>query len=268
MTTKMRRQRPGRGAVAGLAVVLLVLLGSAWPGTLRAGETLELEVSGQRLIFEAPEDYCILDPARRGDRLALEMVRRGVAPQNRLLAYFMNCRDYRDLQAGTVKLVNRFALIMIPGVNVNPDPHHRNLSRAAFVSQLRAYFSSDDFMRQVYGMTHEKFDDLDLDHVLMTEQLGEEITGEPRRLLEETRSEILAGRLNLFSLGDDEESAYVGYAIPFAGETQAGVGAMSLVNEISIMIASYGMPASVRLYDELKQEAGWMMRRAIDLSEG
>jgi hypothetical protein len=106
-----------------------------------------------------------------------------------------------------------------------------------------------------------------MDHVLLSETVDESLTAEQRRALEQVRSDVLAGRMSFFPLDADSHAAYVGYSIPFEEEIQAGVGAMTLVNEISIMIAVYDTPARLELYEEMKSEANWMVRKAIAASE-
>ncbi|MGF1609747.1 MAG: hypothetical protein ACFCUQ_10150 [Kiloniellales bacterium] len=250
--------------VAGLAILSATALATH---LTESPGPVQMVISGQSLAFEAPPGYCAFDQGIETDRLAFEITARALAPENRLLAHFMNCEDYRRMHAGTLDRVGRFALVMIPGVQANSSPRHRGMSRAAFIGQLTEAFESEAVMKQVSGMIQQKFADLDLDHVLLSETLDENLTAEQRRILEQLRSDVLAGRFSFFPLDADNYAAYVGHSVPLEKEIQAGVGAVTLVNEIAIMISVYDTPARLELYEELKGVANWMVRKAIAASE-
>jgi hypothetical protein len=254
---------------AAAAVLLAVVLGLFPVTAPKAAPVIErLHFGGQPLAFEVPDGLCVVDKSKKVDAFVFESMRRALATTNTLLAYWIDCDDYRKLHAGTLQELGRYVLVMSPKTT-SPRPLTRT-SRAEHIELTAALYQSPAFMAAVNKLIKKEFREREFTEIFVEDMLagtGSDAIAQGKEELEEIRQQILNGEINLFPLGQDETAAYLGYAIPNGPAVRAGVGAATLINTIPLILVSYDIPASKGLYSELHRQISGITARAIAISE-
>ena len=255
--------------VTGMLAVIL-LAGSLFEATpaLAAPERVALTFEGRSLSFEVPEELCALDQSEEADFLVFESMRRALAPDNTLLSYWIDCADHQKLRRGELQALGRYVLIFSPKTPSRQP--FLTITRAEHVTRTAAFFDSPAFHAEMKKRVKQEFRDRDFNEIFVEDLLDADspnVVANDKQELEVIRQQILEGKLNLFPLGQDETAAYLGYAIPNGAEVRAGVGAATLINTIPLVLISYDVPASKRLYAELHKQISKIAARAVAIND-
>lgn len=227
-------------------------------------------VGGRQLALPVPPGFCAVDRHLGVGRAIFDSLAELMAPENVLLAYWMDCGDYKAL-INHGEEPQRYVMVFTPaselgGTKVVPTDRGRYID--ALVRARDDPAARDETQQR-------------LEQLLGELAANDAIDEETRRALRNGDYLAMAERYfktafeqsarqtgwGTVDLGHDATAVYIGTVRPIEPRL-AGVSAGTLLQRIPIWFAAYDSLETVGVYERLRNETRAIVQAAIALNEG
>ena len=266
-----------RALLAVLPVTLLLLFGAPvhakpFASLERGADGTLIErvvVGGRKLALPVTPGFCAVDRQIGVGKAVFDSLAELMAPENVLLAYWVDCDDYSTLINGGKESL-RYAMVFTPASALGGAKLVR-ADRGQYIDALVRARSEPAARHETQRLLEQKLrelaaNDLVDDRTRRALRNGNYLAMAERHFKTAFEQSARSTGWGTVDLGHDRTAVYIGVVKPTQPRL-AGVSAGTLLNRIPIWFAAYDSLDADGIYERLRDETRAAASAAIELNE-